>query len=695
MEILISSFRSFYICTILVCCLRGAQNSPQSFEHQTDEYSSSLLPSTSGFINDLSFYKGQGTPFFGQDQSSLIRYGPQYFYLLGNNGLNAQCPAINTNCVQQKYRTFDGSCNNLINPGWGTANMPYGRLVRPKYADQIRQPTISVTGKPLPPARTLSVELFPDVKIDDNRFTLATMQWGQLITHDMSLASGSTLAEQRAGMCCGPDASSQGTLNYQNGPQECFPIEVPPNDPLSKNLGQQCMTFSRTRTDQQLGCPSKRKSAEQISVVSHWIDGSMVYGSDDQTAQSLRAFRKGKLLSEYRGGREWLPTNVNRSMVCEGLSQHGVGSCYAAGDIRVNQNTQLTVLQVLLLREHNRIAKKLAEMNPHWSDETVYQETRKIVIAEIQHITYYEWLPILLGYKNLLEHGIIYHSEHAYINDYNQHVDPSVLNEHATAAFRLFHTNIQGFLDLITENRYNHGSIRLSDHYNDPTVLEESNNFDDLTRGLSSQPQRATDKFHTSEITDFLFRNKQVIGFDLKAIDIQRGRDHGLASYNELREFCGSKRAHHFHDFLDFMEPEVIEKLQKLYAHPDDVELVVGGALEKLVPGTLSGPTYLCIMLEQFYRTRVADKYFYERGDHKGAFTPDQLIEIKKMSLARLMCDNGDNISSMQPRAFQLLSAKNPTVSCRDYQFIPFVNLEAWRDLHLNQKVYTSHLLSK
>lgn len=67
------------------------------------------------------------------------------------------------------------------------------------------------------------------------------------------------------------------------------------------------------------------------------------------------------------------------------------------GDIRINQNTQLTVLQVLLLREHNRIAKKLAKLNVHWNDETIYQETRKIVIGEIQHITYYEWLPILLG----------------------------------------------------------------------------------------------------------------------------------------------------------------------------------------------------------------------------------------------------------------------------------------------------------
>lgn len=63
----------------------------------------------------------------------------------------------------------------------------------------------------------------------------------------------------------------------------------------------------------------------------------------------------------------------------------------------MNQNTQLTVLQIILMREHNRVAGKLALINPHWSDETIYQETRRIVTAMHQHITYYEWLPIFIG----------------------------------------------------------------------------------------------------------------------------------------------------------------------------------------------------------------------------------------------------------------------------------------------------------
>lgn len=64
-----------------------------------------------------------------------------------------------------------------------------------------------------------------------------------------------------------------------------------------------------------------------------------------------------------------------------------------------------------------------------------------------------------------------------------------------------------------------------------------------------------------------------------------------------------------------------VEKLAQLYVSPDDVEVTVGGSLEEHVPGTLTGPTFLCIFVEQFYRTRVGDRYWFERSDQELAFT--------------------------------------------------------------------------
>lgn len=118
----------------------------------------------------------------------------------------------------------------------------------------------------------------------------------------------------------------------------------------------------------------------------------------------------------------------------------------STGDPRANQSPQLAVLQIVQFREHNRIAKKLEELNPQWTDETLYQEARRINTAIHQHISYYEWLPIILGKENMLANGLIYENDGDYINDYDPSVNPATYNEHSAAAFRYFHTAIAGFL---------------------------------------------------------------------------------------------------------------------------------------------------------------------------------------------------------------------------------------------------------
>lgn len=147
-----------------------------------------------------------------------------------------------------------------------------------------------------------------------------------------------------------------------------------------------------------------------------------------------------------RRGYEWPPQVQNATASCDTRDPEEV--CYRTGDVRTNQNPGLTILQIILMREHNRIADVLQQINPHWDDELTYQEARRINIAQFQQISYYEWLPIFLGVSNMIKNRLIYQIEPgSYVNDYDQTIDPSVLNSHATAAFRYFHSQIEGRLE--------------------------------------------------------------------------------------------------------------------------------------------------------------------------------------------------------------------------------------------------------
>lgn len=161
----------------------------------------------------------------------------------------------------------------------------------------------------------------------------------------------------------------------------------------------------------------------------------------------------------------------------------------------------------------------------------------------------------------------------------------------------------------------------MSDWLNRPAILEIGDNYDKLSRGLTTQPEDLTDKHYDPEIKHFLFKRNMTFGLDLLAFDIQRGRDHGLATYNDMRTFCGLPRANTWSDLSEYIPPKDIANLQRLYNTVDDVDLMVGGTLEQHVQGTLAGPTFLCILTEQFFRTRCGDRFFYERGSPDVGFT--------------------------------------------------------------------------
>ncbi|KAL4707257.1 hypothetical protein ACJJTC_019795 [Scirpophaga incertulas] len=605
----------------------------------------------------------------------------------GRDPATQTCGTAPPFCTRTRYRTIDGSCNNLVRPTWGVPQTPYGRLVPFNYGDGISSWPVATSGQPLPNPRELSLRLFPDKQLVDQVWNLNAQQWGQIITHDMSLTAGvaqthcspanATCMKMHKDQltCCDdngrltPDASSNPT---------CAPILIPPNDPVHSRIGTQCMNFVRTGNTRTRGCTPLNAPAQPISTVTAYMDLSLVYGSSASQARPIRSFQGGRLLTVLRGGREWPPQDPNITLTCES-AQSPNEPCYLTGDIRVNQNPQLTVLQIILMREHNRIADTLTNLNPHWDDETIFQEARRIHIAEFQHINYYEYLPIFLGYENMVKNKLIYPGIKGYVNDYNPNVDPSVLDEHATAAFRHFHTLIRGYLRLISEARSLLGTVRLSDWFNRPLLLELSTAFDDLARGLTVQAQDFSDQFWDSEITQFLFKRNNTFGGDLRATDIQRGRDHGLGSYVTTRAACGLPVPKSFADLLDFISEENVQVLQSMYQSVLDVEVVVAGSLEHNVPGAQAGPTFLCILTEQFYRTRVGDRFFYENGaDRDIAFTPSQLEAIRHgSSMARILCDNADGIQAMQPRAFEQINGGNRLVSCEQ---LPFIDLTLWQE---------------
>nr|CAD7447232.1 unnamed protein product [Timema bartmani] len=176
-------------------------------------------------------------------------------------------------------------------------------------------------------------------------------------------------------------------------------------------------------------------------------------------------------------------------------------------------------------------------------------------------------------------------------------------------------------LPFVDQDQKSRPGFPLREWFDRTTILQEDDKFDLMTRGMTSQPSQAMDEFVSEDLTNFLFKHKNSFGLDLESLDIQRGRDHGLAPYNDFRELCGLPRANNFSDLTDHIDEQRVELLSQHYLHVDDVDLFVGGRLERLIPGTLAGITFQCIMGEQFFRWKFGDRWFYDFKENPASFT--------------------------------------------------------------------------
>jgi len=592
-----------------------------------------------------------------------------------------QCPEEPSCAADYPYRTFDGSCNNLATPSLGQTGSPYTRKLAALYADGIMEPRVAKSGSELPSARVVSYNIVPSSDVPSEINTRNVMQWGQFTDHDLTFTPLHKIEDDSGGegeqgvMCCTEDG--KGVLPSGESNEACFPIPIFASDPFFGKFGQRCMDFVRSEFSQSRGC--KFGAAEQINQITHFHDSSNVYGATEEEAQRLREFRGGLLRVYIRNGQEMLPLRI--PLHPEGCLEGGVNrNCmFDAGDERVNEQPGLTTYHTVWMREHNRLARELANINPHWNDEILFQEARRILVAEAQHITYNEWLPIILGKRLMEQLGIQPLSQGYRAGGYDPAVDPSVTNSFATAAFRFGHSLITRSLALHSE-QHGSGTELLKDHFFN-TSLVTTGKLDQLLVGLDRHQAVRMDNALTDQVTERLFETVAGRGMDLAALNIQRGRDHGLPGYNAFREVCGLRRARSFEDFADLVPIHLVQRMKTLYENVDDVDLFIGGISEFHAEGSILGPTFQCIVGEQFKALQYGDRFFYDSytaGANPAPFSSLQLQEIRKATLARIHCDNGDNVKYSQPDVFRVDGARNPVVRC-DSAKIPTLNLHHWK----------------
>lgn len=360
----------------------------------------------------------------------------------------------------------------------------------------------------------------------------------------------------------------------------CFAIQVPFNDPFYSQYGVKCMEFVRTEIASRSECPIGH--GRQISAVSHYIDGSGIYGNSEQEVHQLRSHEGGRLKSiKHRQHNNELPPLEVDPEACEKKAE----MCFKVGDDRVNQIISLVGLHTVFLREHNRIAQALEKLNPHWKDEVIFKETRRIVGAEIQHIVYSEYLPKIVG-PHFMDKYDLYPSK-GYSNFYNPDTNPSITSEFSAAAFRFGHSTVPSQLELPS------GILPTHKSFFNPSGMRDPHYMDQMFRGILLQPMQNVDNLFSYSLTRFLNpKEDHPYGRDLVATNIQRGRDHALNPYNHYLHLSGMHVKKDFRDFGPVLGP----KLSELYASPEDVDLFIGGMVEPHVPGGIVGDTFANII---------------------------------------------------------------------------------------------------
>jgi hypothetical protein len=502
-------------------------------------------------------------------------------------------------------RSIDGTDNNPWHDDWGAAGVQLLREGAAVYADGVSSPG----GTARPGARTISNAIAADPLADslnDRSLSAFIYAWGQFIDHDLDLTGAAS-------------------------PADAFNVAVPTGDAYFDPLGTggQKILLNRSEYDPATGTGTSNPR-QQLNAITAWLDGSVVYGSDPTRAAALRTFGGGRLKTSAG---TLMPYNTAGLPNANDAHLFPDAQLFLGGDVRANENIELTAIHTLFVREHNRIATAMARSSPWMSDERLYQAARSMVTAEIESITFNEFLPALLGRGAIDPYA-----------GYNPRVNPGIATEFSTAAYRFGHSMLGNDVEFLDDTGEEvREELPLADAFFNPPVLVDTG-IDPILKYLASDNAQEVDTKVVDGVRNFLFGPPGAGGFDLASLNIQRGRDHGLPDYNSARAAYGLPRVTGFGQITS--DPVLRQQLKSLYGSVDNVDMWVGGLAENHVKGSSVGPLVRAVLVDQFERLRDGDRYWYER-----TFSGGQLDAIENTSLADVIRRN-TGLTNLQDNVF-------------------------------------------
>uniref|UniRef100_A0A8C3JAD8 NAD(P)H oxidase (H2O2-forming) n=1 Tax=Calidris pygmaea TaxID=425635 RepID=A0A8C3JAD8_9CHAR len=498
--------------------------------------------------------------------------------------------------ISWEVQRYDGWYNNLLHHSRGSVGARLLRLLPANYADGVYQ---ALQEPHVPNARQLSNA------VARGRSGLPSRRNTTVLAVFFGFHVLSDILETEKPGC----------------PAEFLNIHIPPGDPTfdPAGTGDVVLPFQRIQWAMETG-QSPNSPREQTNEVTGWLDGSSIYGPSHSWSDALRNFSGGQLASGPSGR---LPRETDgRVPMWKALDpstgQGGPQGIYDLGSAWGNENPFLQAESIAWFRYHNHLAAKLAQTHRTWSDEDLFQHTRKRVIATFQRIVLYEWLPTLLG-TSIPEY-----------KGYQQHLDPSLSPEFVVAARQFLAT-------MVPPGVYKSTGLR----------QVEPVDVDNLLLGMSSQIAEREDNIVVEDLQDFWYGPLKYSRTDYVASWIQRGRDLGLPTYNQARERFGLEPLQNWSDLAPHLEQEVLEKVTALYANNTArLELLPGGMLE------VDGSLFSAIILDQFVRLRDGDRFWFENTKN-GLFTVEEIREISNTTFHDVLAAvTNASPTDLQPHVF-------------------------------------------